>query len=149
VVGVDVGHDQLHAKLRGDPRVTAFERVNVRALEAAGGRLAQALAGGFDLVVADLSFISLVHALPAVTRALRPTGCALLLVKPQFELTPGDIGKGGLVRDPDGAEQRVEARMREAATGVGLALVRWLPSPIEGGDGNRELFAFLRPEART
>ncbi len=148
VVGIDVGHGQLHASLRADPRVQAFEGVNVRALTGATGALADALAGGFDLVVADLSFISLVHALPAAASALRPTARALLLVKPQFELEPADIGKGGLVRDAEAATPRVCAKLAAAADGAGLRLERWLDSPIAGGDGNREHFAlFSRKDA--
>jgi 23S rRNA (cytidine1920-2'-O)/16S rRNA (cytidine1409-2'-O)-methyltransferase len=151
LVGIDVGHGQLHPRLRDDPRVRAFEGVNVRTLdrarEALPDGLAAALADGFDLVVADLSFISLVHALPAVARWLKPAGRALLLVKPQFELEPADIGKGGRVRDPDAAVPRVEARLRAAAAGAGLHIERWMPSPIAGGDGNREHFILLHREA--
>ena len=149
VVGVDVGHGQLHARLAGDARVTALEGVNVRSLAGEPGvtpdpRAAAALAGGFDLVVADLSFISLVHALPAVVRHLRDGGDALLLVKPQFELQPDDIGKGGLVRDP-AAHGRVEARVRAACAEAGLAVVAWFDSAVAGGDGNREFFVHARP----
>jgi 23S rRNA (cytidine1920-2'-O)/16S rRNA (cytidine1409-2'-O)-methyltransferase len=156
VVGVDVGHGQLHPRLAADPRVVALEGVNVRALAPATGaavdlapqaaidpRVAAALEGGFDLVVADLSFISLVRALPAVARLLRADGDALLLVKPQFELQPEDIGKGGLVRDP-AAPVRVEARIRNACVQAGLEVRDWFDSAIAGGDGNREFFVHAR-----
>ena len=162
VVGVDVGHGQLHPRLAADPRVVALEGVNVRALvpaaqaaidapsqtagtpqAAVDPRVATALEGGFDLVVADLSFISLVHALPAVVRVLRRGGDALLLVKPQFELQPEDIGKGGLVRDP-AAHARVEARIRDACARAGLEVRDWFDSAIAGGDGNREFFVHAR-----
>jgi 23S rRNA (cytidine1920-2'-O)/16S rRNA (cytidine1409-2'-O)-methyltransferase len=157
VVGIDVGRGQLHPRLAADARVVAFEGVNVRALaeepageEGSGAsaarsdeRLGAALAGGFDLVVADLSFISLVHALPAVARLLRPDGDALLLVKPQFELQPRDIGKGGIVRDA-GAYAYVEGRLREASAARGLEGIDWFESAVEGGDGNREFFLRLR-----
>ena len=94
VVGVDVGHGQLHARLRDDPRVTAIERVNARHLDAARLPVQR-----YDLVVGDLSFISLALVLPALAPLVAgPAGQLLMLVKPQFELQPADIGKGGLVR---------------------------------------------------
>ncbi|HUP09174.1 MAG TPA: TlyA family RNA methyltransferase [Caldimonas sp.] len=146
VVGIDVGHGQLHAKLAADRRVLCFEGVNVRALadvDALTADLAAALGTGFDIVVADLSFISLAHALPAVVRWLRGGGDALLLVKPQFELQPTDIGKGGLVRAAD-ARERIEARLRAQCARTGLAPIGWFGSSIVGGDGNREWFLHAR-----
>ena len=147
VVGLDVGHGQLLPRLAADPRVVALEGVNVRALAAGPDTLpphvAAALADGFDLVVADLSFISLAHALPAVAATLRPGGDAVLLVKPQFELQPGDIGKGGIVKDA-AAHRRVEARLRDACAASGLAVVDWFESAVTGGDGNREFFVHAR-----
>ncbi len=132
VVGIDVGHGQLHAKLRNDPRVTALEGVNARQLDAA-----TLPRQSFDLVVADLSFISLTLVLPAlVPLALRDL---LLLVKPQFELQPADIGKGGLVTDPV-AHGHVEARLRAACAKRGLKLRDYFESTVAGGDGNREHF---------
>ncbi|MDP3133035.1 MAG: TlyA family RNA methyltransferase, partial [Burkholderiaceae bacterium] len=71
---------------------------------------------------------------------LAPGGDVLMLVKPQFELQPADIGKGGLVRDPASAYPRVERRLREACAALGLQVLAWLDSPIAGGDGNREFF---------
>ena len=133
VVGVDVGHGQLAARLRADPRVACLEGVNARALAAADLPLAR-----YELVVADLSFISLALVLP--TLALLAAGDLVLLVKPQFELAPADIGRGGLVRDPEGAAVAVEARLRTAAEASGLAVLAWFPSPVPGGDGNREFF---------
>jgi len=153
VVGIDVGHGQLHARLAADRRVLCFEGVNVRGLadvDALGADLAEALGIGFDIVVADLSFISLAHALPAVARWLRGAGDALLLVKPQFELQPADIGKGGLVRAAD-ARERIEARLRAECARAGLAPIGWFESSIAGGDGNREwlLHARRAPEGAT
>lgn len=132
VVGLDVGHGQLAEKLRGDARVTALEGVNARHLDA--GALP---VGRFDLIVGDLSFISLSLVLPALAPLLG--GTLLMLVKPQFELQPADIGKGGLVKDP-AAYARVEARLREACASLRLTVVDWFDSPIAGGDGNREFF---------
>ena len=137
VVGVDVGHAQLHERVRSDARVTCIEGVNARALTAddLGGEC------DFDLAVADLSFISLTLVLPAVAPLVKAGGHLLLLVKPQFELQPGDIGKGGVVRDA-AMYPRVEARIREACASAGLTVQQWLDSPIDGGDGNREFFVY-------
>ena len=132
VVGLDVGHGQLAEKLRGDARITALEGVNARHLDAAALPVQR-----FDLIVGDLSFISLSLVLPALAPLLG--GTLLMLVKPQFELQPADIGKGGLVKDP-AAYARVEARLREACAGLRLHVVDWFDSPIAGGDGNREFF---------
>jgi 23S rRNA (cytidine1920-2'-O)/16S rRNA (cytidine1409-2'-O)-methyltransferase len=139
VVGVDVGHGQLHARLRADPRVVALEGINARGL--AGTALPRER---FDLIVADLSFISLSLVLPALVGRLEPGGDLLALVKPQFELQPADIGKGGIVSDPT-AHARVETRIRIACAACGLGIVDYFESPIEGGDGNREFFVHARP----
>lgn len=132
VVGVDVGHDQLIARLRGDARVTAIEGVNARALTAAA---LPALT--FDFVCADLSFISLALVLPALAPFIARD--ALLLVKPQFELTPAQIGKRGIVDDP-ALHALVEQRIRAACADNALRVVAWFGSPVTGGDGNREFF---------
>jgi 23S rRNA (cytidine1920-2'-O)/16S rRNA (cytidine1409-2'-O)-methyltransferase len=97
----------------------------------------------FDFLTGDLSFISLTLVLPAVVRLLKPGGDVLMLVKPQFELQPGQIGKGGIVRDPVHFEF-VEKRLRDCCAGLGLEVLAWLDSPIEGGDGNHEFFIQAR-----
>lgn len=141
VVGVDVGHDQLHAKLRADPAVTAIEGVNCRALSAAD--LGQAFPeNGFDLIVGDVSFISLTLILPQLPALLATHGDMLLLVKPQFEVGPANIGKGGIVRD-SALYIDVERKLRDCARILGLTVRGWLDSPIAGGDGNREFFIWL------
>ncbi len=141
VVGVDVGHGQLHSQLRADPAVTAIEGVNCRALSAAD--LGKALPeSGFDLIVGDVSFISLTLILPQLPALLSADGDLLLLVKPQFEVGPGNIGKGGIVRDP-ALYHDVEHKFRECAKTLGLTVRAWLDSPITGGDGNREFFIWL------
>ena len=137
VVGVDVGHGQLHARLRDDPRVVAIEGVNARALSAAD--LGAEGASRFDLVVGDLSFISLTLVLPALVPFMAAEGRLLMLVKPQFELQPGQVGKGGIVRDAS-LYAVVEKRLRDACEALGLRVVQWFDSPIAGGDGNREFF---------
>ena len=220
VVGVEVGHGQLHAQLREDARVVCLEGINARALtpaslqeawEAAGSEMApqpqeddappdnpyrwmsgdgevsdyddsddvsddeveaelarspapqapSAAAGAprrriavavqgidpvFDLVTGDLSFISLTLVLPALVPLLAPGGQLLMLVKPQFELQPGQVGKGGIVRDA-ALYTVVEQRLRACCADVGLAVQDWFDSPIAGGDGNREFFVFARKAA--
>lgn len=219
VVGLDVGRDQLHAKLRSDPRVVCLEGVNARAVTAEslaqawedalcetvedeednetppqapyawmrnGGEVAddyddsddakeheieafkaqraaraQAVAEGtlpqqrrrraefadqqvtplFPLITGDLSFISLTLVLPALLPLLAPGGHLLMLVKPQFELQPGQVGKGGLVRDA-ALYPLVEQKLRDACAALGLRVQGWFDSPIAGGDGNREFFIY-------
>jgi 23S rRNA (cytidine1920-2'-O)/16S rRNA (cytidine1409-2'-O)-methyltransferase len=155
VVGVDVGHGQLHASLRDDPRVVCLEGINARSLNAADLIAAcaretgaedvfdvedqPAIEAGFDFLTGDLSFISLTLVLPAAVRLLKPGGYLLMLVKPQFELQPGQVGKGGIVRDAS-LFGFVEKRLRDACADLGLEVLAWLDSPIAGGDGNREFF---------
>ena len=142
VTGVDVGHDQLHPRLRSEPRVTALEGINCRALTAAD--LGPALpAPGFDLIVGDVSFISMTLILPQLLPLLAGDGSMLLLIKPQFEVGPQNIGKGGIVRDPK-CYRDVERRFRDLAQISGLTAAAWLDSPITGGDGNREFFIWLK-----
>ncbi len=147
VVGVDVGHGQLHPRLAADPRVTALEGLNARTLtpEQLGAAMP---AGGFGLVTGDLSFISLTLVLPALAPLLAQGGTLLMLVKPQLELQPADIGKGGLVKD-SASYARVERRLREACAACGLAVVAWHASPVTGGDGNREFFIEARRAAAS
>ncbi len=225
VIGVDVGHGQLHERLREDPRVVGVEGINARSItaeslqeaceEALSERVEQDLEdnetqpeapyswmrnGGlvdeeyddsddakehkveafkaerqakararaegalptvrrrragreqvdvtpvFDLVTGDVSFISLTLILPAVAPLLKAGGELLMLVKPQFELQPGQVGKGGIVRDA-ALYPLVEQRIRDCCTGLGLQVVAWLDSAIEGGDGNREFFIHARSAA--
>jgi 23S rRNA (cytidine1920-2'-O)/16S rRNA (cytidine1409-2'-O)-methyltransferase len=131
VHAVDVGYGQLHPRLRADPRVVVRERENARHLTA--GSLGEPV----DLVVGDLSFISLRLVLPAVKALLRPGGQAALLVKPQFEVGKGAVGKGGVVRDDAQRRAALDA-VAEAARGLGFAVLGHAESPIEGPAGNRE-----------
>ncbi|MDA8453560.1 TlyA family RNA methyltransferase [Acidovorax sp. GBBC 3334] len=225
VIGVDVGHGQLHERLRNDPRVVGVEGLNARSLTAEdlreaceealserverdpedndtqpvapyswmrnGGLVddeyddsddakeheveafkaerdarARARADGalptvrrrrpgregvdvtpvFDLITGDVSFISLTLILPAVVPLLAAGGTLLMLVKPQFELQPGQVGKGGIVRDP-ALYAQVEQRLRESCAALGLDVLGWHGSAIEGGDGNREFFIHARRTA--
>lgn len=143
VVGVDVGHGQLHQRLRQDARVVAYEGINAKDL--AGSVFGERHQGErFGLVVGDLSFISLTRVLPWLAPWLAPDGDALLLVKPQFEVGQAYVGKGGLVKDADQL-RGVEARIRTACAEVGWQVQDYFDSPITGGDGNREFFVWARP----
>ncbi|MCM2250888.1 MAG: TlyA family RNA methyltransferase [Ramlibacter sp.] len=141
VTGVDVGHGQLHESLRRDPRVTAIEKVNARELTVGEA------GGDFDLVTGDVSFISLTLLLPALVPLLKSSGTLLMLVKPQFELQPGQLGKRGIVTDPSRFTQ-VERRIRDCAAALGLQVRGWYESPIAGGDGNREFFVHATKTGR-
>ncbi|MBN8442487.1 MAG: TlyA family RNA methyltransferase [Thauera sp.] len=138
VVGVEVGHDQLHPRLRKDHRCITLEGLNARKLTSAdlGAHFPP---HGFDLLVCDASFISLALLLPQWAALLSPAGHVLALVKPQFEVGPRGLGKGGIVRDAS-LYAEVEARLRAAAHAAGLIVLDWFDSPITGGDGNREFF---------
>ena len=168
VVGVDVGQGQLHPSLREHPQVLALEHINARelissdliasyedwtrargtfdgengvseALDANGGITDAAFVGTFDVIVGDLSFISQTLVLPALAALLKPGAHLLMLVKPQFELQPGQVGKGGIVKDA-AMYDVVERRIRDAYAALGLQIQGWFDSPITGGDGNREYF---------
>ncbi len=220
VIGVDVGHAQLHDRLRSDLRVVCVEGVNARSLtpdalvqacemalsevivpeednetqpeapyswmrngglvdeayddsddakdqdiEAFKSERAQRAQGtlpverrrrpecadvditpSFTLVTGDLSFISLTLVLPALVPLLAPQSDLVMLVKPQFELQPGQVGKGGIVRD-ESLYAVVEQRIRDCCAALGLEVLAWIDSPIQGGDGNREFFVHARRAA--
>lgn len=137
VVAVDVGYGQLAWRLRVDERVVVRDRTNVRDLEAAD------VDGPVDLVVADLSFISLTLVLDALARCTSPDGDLLLMVKPQFEVGREQVGPGGVVRDPDLRRDAVLAVAR-AGGGLGLGTAGVVASPLPGPAGNVEYFLWLR-----
>jgi 23S rRNA (cytidine1920-2'-O)/16S rRNA (cytidine1409-2'-O)-methyltransferase len=141
VVCVDVGRAQLHARLRGDPRVTNLEKINARSLAASDLPRPE-----FDAVVIDVSFISLKSVLPAVWALLRRGGVMVALVKPQFEAGKAEADRGrGVIRDPAVREAALAA-VRDFAVGSlpGAVLVGSIESPIEGAEGNREFLLCLR-----
>lgn len=147
VVGIDVGHGQLHPRLRDDPRVVALEGVNARHLTP--GNLAGCMPpGGFDLVTGDLSFISLSLVLPALAGMAAPGADLLLLVKPQFESQPGDLDRSGRPRGA-GQVEALRLRLADDAAAAGLQVLDWFDSPIVGGDGNREHFIHARRDRAT
>ena len=134
VVALDVGYGQLAERLRTDPRVTVLDRTNIRYVEV------KDLPYRPDLVVIDTSFISLRLVLPAILRLVAAAADVIALVKPQFEVGKGKVGKGGIVRD--------EALRREAldgvlkfASGIGLNIIGVIESPIKGASGNQEFLA--------
>jgi 23S rRNA (cytidine1920-2'-O)/16S rRNA (cytidine1409-2'-O)-methyltransferase len=134
VVAVDVGRGQLAWALRNDPRVTVMERTNLRALEAG------ALGAPVDLVVADLSFISLRLVAANLLDLASPEAEFVLLIKPQFEAGRERVGKGGVVRDP-AVHREVLGEVVAALDAVGLGITAVVPSPIQGADGNVEFLA--------
>ena len=138
VYAVDVGHGQLHYRLRQDARVVCMEKVNVR--------YPFELPEPVDLLVADLSFISLTMALPEPLTHLKPGGYAITLIKPQFEARRGEVGKGGIVRD-DALRADILDRVREwMVSSDDISVVDTIPSPITGDAGNHEFLALLRKQ---
>lgn len=137
VYAVDVGYGQLAWKLRQDPRVAVLERTNIRHL--AVGWIPDPV----DLAVIDVSFISLSRVIPGVLKFLRPGASIVALIKPQFEVGKGAVGKGGIVRDA-GKHRQVLAEFEKFAVRSGLHCSGIIPSPILGAKGNREFLAYLK-----
>ena len=137
IVALDVGYGQLDWRLRQDPRVEVREQINARYLSP------EDFARQFDIVVSDVSFISLTKILPALVPLLNQTGILILLIKPQFEAGRGEVGKGGIVRNPVVQKRVVEEVVRFAGN-EGLTCRGTTESPILGSDGNREFLACFR-----
>jgi 23S rRNA (cytidine1920-2'-O)/16S rRNA (cytidine1409-2'-O)-methyltransferase len=137
VCALDVGYGQLHPKLRSDPRVTVLERVNVRNLEC------ETLPFRPTFLTADVSFISLAKALPPALACALPGWRALVLVKPQFEAGRAEVGKGGVVRDPE-VQRRVVDEVAARAPDWGAQVEGAADSGLPGPKGNREFFLYLR-----
>jgi 23S rRNA (cytidine1920-2'-O)/16S rRNA (cytidine1409-2'-O)-methyltransferase len=134
VVALDVGTNQLAWKLRNDPRVDVRENVNARNLSPADFEQL------FDLIVMDVSFISVTKILPALFDLLRGGARVVVLIKPQFEVGKGEVGKGGIVRDPE-SQRRVVEEINSFAVELGLAIIGTIESPITGAEGNREFLS--------
>jgi len=142
VAAVDVGYGQLDWSLRNDPRVSVHERVNLRHADVGS------LGGPFEVIVADLSFISICTVASRLFE-MAGAGCdVVLLVKPQFEVGKGQVGKGGIVRDPD-KHRAALVRVIECLEMDGLGTVGVAASPITGAKGNREFFVWARKGATT
>lgn len=137
VWAVDVGHNQLAWKIRQDPRVTVIEGLNARHLAE------QEFGVPFDFVCIDVSFISLKLILPGVRAVLRQAGDCVALIKPQFEVGKGEVGRGGIISDPT-KHQRVVSEIRSAASEIGLQPLAVIESPILGAEGNREFLIHLK-----
>jgi len=136
VWAIDVGHGQLDWKLRNDPRVVVREGVNARYLTPAD------FPERFDLAVCDVSFISATQLLPAIVPLLKPTGEMIVLIKPQFEVGRGEVGKGGIVKEPE-LHQAACSRVRKAVESMGFQ-TQIVESPIRGAEGNREFLLYAR-----
>jgi len=136
VFAIDSGSDQLHPKLREDPRVVSLERTNARYMD-------ETLLGEkVDLAVMDVSFISQTLLYPAIGRILKENGLLISLIKPQFEVGRGNIGKNGIVKN-DRIRDEAVARVLESAAACGFVCGGTVLSPIKGGDGNTEFLAIF------
>ncbi len=138
VYAVDAGRGQLHSKLRADPRVVSMEKINARN--------AFSLPEKADLLVADVSFISLRLVLGPSLAHLKPGGLAAVLVKPQFEAEAREVGPGGVIKDPQ-VHAAVLGRMVKWAVETGIRIRSLTSSPVLGDEGNREFFLLLEPES--
>jgi 23S rRNA (cytidine1920-2'-O)/16S rRNA (cytidine1409-2'-O)-methyltransferase len=142
VVGLDVGHNQLDWKIRNDLRVKAFEGIN-------GRDIPKGLFNGlFDIVVIDVSFISLTYILPSAFKVLKKEGVLLALIKPQFEVKKEQVGKGGIIKDPL-LHGEVQEKITKFCESAGLTEIRTFLSVIEGTDGNKEFFIFGKYVGRS
>lgn len=137
VWAIDVGHNQLAWKLRQDPRVVVIEGQNARDIQP------DQFGERFDIATVDVVFISLTKILPAVRRCLGDDGDCIALIKPQFEIGKGEVGKGGIVTDPL-KHRRVLREVVDAAREIGFRLMGLIESPILGGAGNREFLVHLK-----
>lgn len=135
VVAIDSGTNQLVWNLRNDPRVEACENTNARNL------LPEDFDQQFDLAVIDVSFISVTKLLPVIVPLLKESGRIITLIKPQFEVGKGEVGKGGIVREPE-KHERVVAEINDFAIETGLNCSGVIESPILGAEGNKEFLAF-------
>ena len=134
---IDVGHAQLAWKIRQDQRVIVREKLNARSLSRAD------IPEAIDICVIDVSFISLTLILPNAFELLSPTGMILALIKPQFELQPQDVGRGGVVADP-ALHQKARDRIRDWILTAGHEVIGLAPSVVTGTEGNQEFFICAR-----
>jgi 23S rRNA (cytidine1920-2'-O)/16S rRNA (cytidine1409-2'-O)-methyltransferase len=139
VIAVDAGTNQLVWRLRNDPRVEVRENTNARGLSA------DDFDDRFDLIVVDVSFISLTRILPALKPLLAENGRVICLIKPQFEVGRGEVGKGGIVREPEKHKQVIE-KVNAFASELGLVSRGLIESPILGAEGNKEFLTLYEQE---
>jgi 23S rRNA (cytidine1920-2'-O)/16S rRNA (cytidine1409-2'-O)-methyltransferase len=135
VVAIDVGHNQLDWRLRNDPRVEVREGVNARYL------MPDDFDDRFDLAVMDVSFISATKVMPAIVPLLHESGKLVTLIKPQFEVGRGEVGKGGIVLEPEKHARAIEV-VNCAASKLALKVQEVVESPLRGAEGNTEFLAF-------
>lgn len=136
VYAIDVGYGQLAWSIRQDPRVVSLERRNIRYLDT------KEIDEKADLAVIDISFISLTKVLTKVTELIKEKGCIIALIKPQFEVEKGEVGKGGIVKDPEKHRQVIE-KIKGFVTLHDLKVQGLIESPILGADGNKEFLIYL------
>jgi 23S rRNA (cytidine1920-2'-O)/16S rRNA (cytidine1409-2'-O)-methyltransferase len=134
IYGIDVGYGQVHEKIANDPRLVLMERTNLRYVE----KLPELV----DLVTLDLSFISILKVMPAVSKLIKKDGKIIALIKPQFEAERGEVGRGGIVRD-DSVHEKVIERIKSGMIDFGFDMVDIIESPILGSKGNKEFLAFF------
>ncbi len=134
VYGVDVGHSQVHEKIKNDDRVVVMERTNLRELHNVGEKV--------DLVTLDLSFISVLKVMNAVTNMLKSHGKLIVLIKPQFEAERHEVARGGIIKDPT-VHYKVIEKITKGIEECGYALQDTTESPIFGADGNKEFLAYF------
>ncbi len=142
VIGIDVGKGQLAWSLRQHPQVEIREGINARYLQPSD------FTDLFDLIVGDLSFISLTRILPAAFPLVKPEGSLIMLIKPQFELSRNEVSRGGIVRDPLLRDKAVHS-IRTWVEHSGHCFEKVIESPLPGTTGNIEFLALLRPSTRT
>ncbi len=140
VYAVDVGHDQLAWKIRNDPRVVVFEKLNARHLTR------EQIPEAVDVCVVDVSFISLTLILPNAFELITPDGVILALIKPQFELERRDVGRGGIVKEKD-LHEKAQTKIKDFVERTGYLVEGIIPSIIQGTEGNQEFFACLRKQS--
>ncbi|MGE5085884.1 MAG: TlyA family RNA methyltransferase [Bacillota bacterium] len=143
VLGVDVGHGQVHPQLLKNPKLKVIEGINARALSSESAVMAAMPEGGFDLIVMDVSFISIEMIIPELGRFLKRTGHLLSLVKPQFEVGIDGLSKGGIVKDVS-LYAKVEEKIKACCEANGFTVKDYFASSIEGKDGNHEFFVFAK-----
>lgn len=141
VLGVDVGHGQVNPELLKNPRLQVIEGINARSLSQDAAVLSATPEEKFDLIVMDVSFISITLIIPELISFLKLGGRLLSLVKPQFEVGIDGLSKGGIVKDSS-LYLDVESRVKDTCAAQGLRVIDYFSSPIQGKDGNNEFFVF-------
>lgn len=134
VYGIDVGYGQVHEKIRNDARVVVMERTNLREVRTIGEHV--------DLVTLDLSFISVLKVMDALNAVLKPHGKLIVLIKPQFEARPDQVGRGGIIKD-DKVHQEVIEKVTQGIQAQGYKCIGIIESPILGGEGNKEFLGYF------